>query len=709
MTTDYKSNPLCIWSALASIALSVIGLSQEVVGQEFVLVETVYEYNLSNYLLQATQVNQQEGGGNGGGLVKLRRTETTYAHEVTADPYGVYAAMTSKNMLGQLYSQRTIGPDDPEHPQASMNVELACSRLEWRSTTDPVPDKAYDGCGTEEQEVRRYISYDSRNRPTQIDELGTSGFGLHTFYYYGTSAQPHTNANKARLTGMRRTGYGVGAAGWNDVNSTNPDDTDPQHKETYAYDNRGFLAEHTDVSGVVTRFQYDTLGRLSEVRDGSNALLSEHFYKYYHNDTWNGICDLDCSFNAVATITHTGQQTQRMTEFFDGMGRSIQTEYQKSTGSGDYYLTDYDGLGRPFRSWRPVNTSAVDIYVIPQTYRSRAQSHYSSYEGNSSSNNRPFTETTYENSSLGRPTFVREPGSANEGTTYRYGVEKPDLRASSLGSGSYQRPEGRPVAMVYTETEDADGRKTRTYRDGLGRTRFVKAGVDSADETLTEMIYDAAGRLLETRTPLFFHMRPDATNHGGTTINFWGLTRQYTYNSRGHMIDSYSTDALRTRYVYDRAGRVRYMQDTDEYSGKKVRFFSYDALGRLLSEGIGQPEVIVDGTHTVYDLDPEGTWYDEICTDQNGAPVHFEWCGTNRIRENHWDDPSESTMSSTYPGISHIQQWPIHARSDFQFTNTMGQLAGTAYRSFDAWQSEIYSYDDRGRVTDRWADRKSVV
>lgn len=134
------------------------------------------------------------------------RTATTYAHEQ-------YGGMESQNMLSQAYAQTVY---------AENGDRLACSRVTWKTitvqgTTTYVPNYVHEGCGSEEEATRHFEEYDPLGRPAKIWDNS----GLRTFFYYGTNTNPFaTNASQGqgpRLTGVRRTGFGVHGTGWSDI------------------------------------------------------------------------------------------------------------------------------------------------------------------------------------------------------------------------------------------------------------------------------------------------------------------------------------------------------------------------------------------------------------------------------------------------------------------------------------------------------------
>ena len=672
--------------ALLGLALSTSAASQSPV----VTSTTTYEYEDTALRARAVRLSSTDGA--------YRRTETTFAHEV-------YPAMEERNMLAQVYEQRVRPERSGEVPAPA----LSCERTTWREVdlgeaeTGYVPSYSHVGCGEEESIDLHYAAYDERGRLTNVRNSG----GLSTFLYFGTEAQPFSqNTDHDRLTGVRQTGYGVGGAGWDFIPNGPPSTGDSRHERAYTYDTAGRVRRHVDRSGVVTSYAYDDQGRLTTVLDAAGAALTSHAYRY---SAEAGAYD-PANPNWTEVTVHTGTGLdQRVRKWADGLGRTVLTQTHKS-GVYDWLSgAEYDELGRPGASWNSVVLGSKRRFVSAADYQAATRAYYARHEGNGMEGdaNRPFTETTYERSPLQRPTYVRFPGERDEGVRTRYGVARPDARSALLGGGYYSRPEGPAPQMAYVEIEDADGRRTRVYSDALGHTRFTLSAVGTVDETLTETVYDAAGRPVETRPPLFFQPRDAAHNVEGqvTRVNDEALATMYRHDTRGLLLEQSTPDGGTTRYAYDRAGRLRYQQDADEAASGRVRYFRYDALGRLVTEGIGLPNCTWEQLDPHYEVDDPST----LCPDLVTGAAHFEWSGA--LRANLYDDPADNTMASDPKdlGLARVRGWPWFAPVDFPFARSTGRLAATAYKSNGRWQSEFYAYDERGRLAERWTNTQGLT
>ncbi|MCK4542700.1 MAG: RHS domain-containing protein [Spirochaetales bacterium] len=117
---------------------------------------------------------------------------------------------------------------------------------------------------------------------------------------------------------------------------------------SYVYDDNGNMIEKT-VAGVVTKFFYNTEDRLSEVRDGNDALIASYYYDPFGRRLWKEV---------GGVRTHFHYADEGLIGEYDSTGTEIKT-YGYKPGStwttdplfmkvGDnYYFYHADHLGTP--------------------------------------------------------------------------------------------------------------------------------------------------------------------------------------------------------------------------------------------------------------------------------------------------------------------------------------------------------------------------
>ena len=64
-----------------------------------------------------------------------------------------------------------------------------------------------------------------------------------------------------------------------------------------------------------------------------------------------------------------------------------------------------------------------------------------------------------------------------------------------------------------------------------------------------------------------------------------GYTTKYTYNKRGLLTEKYSVDADTIKYLYDKAGNLRFSKDAKQKTVNKFTYSKYDGLNRITEVG----------------------------------------------------------------------------------------------------------------------------
>ncbi len=190
----------------------------------------------------------------------------------------------------------------------------------------------------------------------------------------------------------------------------------------------------------------------------------------------------------------------------------------------------------------------------------------------------PYSRTVYETSPLSRPIQQGIPGKAfaiGNGNTHivisEYGTNVQGFFAEdSYPSGQY----------LVDKVTDADGTPVYTLRDQLGRTLAQKAGpiaTDSDIYQITRSVYDAAGNVVKVLLPNNFV--PPA----GSQPDAWEIMMEYDF--LGQMTSQTNPDSGTSKYIYDKAGRPRFMVDAEGLASGIILYQKYDVIGRLIEEG----------------------------------------------------------------------------------------------------------------------------
>lgn len=190
----------------------------------------------------------------------------------------------------------------------------------------------------------------------------------------------------------------------------------------------------------------------------------------------------------------------------------------------------------------------------------------------------PFTRVAFEQSPLARPV---EKGVAGLPYAITDSVPPHTVRKVYAGGASSFYPEPvdakPPFNYAIEEQIDQNGNVTFKVSDMLDRVTAAGAviasgGAATYQQTLYE--YDAAGNVVTVVPP----------NANAQTNTQWNTTMQYDFLRR--LVQLKTPDTGTSSYVYDRAGRLRFLQDANGAAAGYYLYKKYDALGRPIEEGM---------------------------------------------------------------------------------------------------------------------------
>lgn len=298
-----------------------------------------------------------------------------------------------------------------------------------------------------------------------------------------------------------------------------------------------------DKNGIKTYFNYDSRGRLIDVKDQYGNCLKKYIYTYSRNIT--GYDTLDASKpNCVQEIIFRSSTDSTVSKkYFDGLGRVIQS--QIVDGANDIIMTQsYDALGRIAKTYKPYSINlGANAHKYDPNFATNADSYYNS-QLDGHTNGYPYSQNVYSNDPLGRVITEGAPGSV-----YRVGAgfEKEfQFTTNTLLDSLIINYQGDPNPIyswylpseVYKQTSiDENGNSVKQYIDPLG---FVDAVQSHAGTTM--FVCNAEGQILEVFDPKHFR-------------SF------YTYGRLSKMDSKYSVDAGNVFYGYDKNGNLRMTLD----------------------------------------------------------------------------------------------------------------------------------------------------
>ncbi|MBL8058399.1 MAG: hypothetical protein JNK29_16965, partial [Anaerolineales bacterium] len=288
------------------------------------------------------------------------------------------------------------------------------------------------------------------------------------------------------------------------------------HQVTAVYDTRlGLPVQVTDPNGAATRFAYDPFGRLTTVaRPGDTLEIPTTRYVYVDGGAPSRIETYQRTASGCAAC-------ERGTlEFYDGLGRTVQTRGAAAGGRQTVVNTTYDALGRAVSTYLPVFEPAGLAFTRPAGWEAR-----------------PHTLAEYD--ALGRSVRVIGADGATALAAYR----------------------GPRTAVV-----DAAGRQRLSEADAFGRTvavfEYQAAGLAAPDFDLpayavTRYTYDPRGALtrmeaLSATTIITYSVLGQKIGLADPDLGVW----TYAYQPSGELVAQTDARGVTTRFTYDALGRL---------------------------------------------------------------------------------------------------------------------------------------------------------
>ncbi|MBN1602930.1 MAG: hypothetical protein JW915_15080 [Chitinispirillaceae bacterium] len=301
------------------------------------------------------------------------------------------------------------------------------------------------------------------------------------------------------------------------------------------------------------------------------------------------------------------------TGYSDGLGRSIQSKLQLSSGRARVVSTFYDDAGRPYLSTKPFidKTENQNTLYTPGDFAEingtlNDSTNYASFI-TSGDNAYAYSETEYHDDPLGRVKRAGSPGEdyhlgsghftaswsfgvTNTGTeTFTVDVSGTDVTVTIV-DGFITVPDPLTVGVLdalynhllvsplndadhfLTVARDPDDKYTMELKDLFGRTVATRAGT-IANPIIAGYSHDILGNLLSETAP------KDVST---TLIS----DSRYEYNTLGQLVRKESPDGAIERMDYDDAGNMiynsTYVMKNGSEAFKEGFVYEYDDLSRLI-------------------------------------------------------------------------------------------------------------------------------
>ena len=391
-------------------------------------------------------------------------------------------------------------------------------------------------------------------------------------------------------------------------------------------------------------------------------------------------CAQSSSTNYIASshmLDATGR-TQTSVQFFDGLGRPVQTATNSLGGSGKtvYLHQSYNSVGEISDTFFPVSSGTSFFPLSGAELQSLSQSQYGDI----------YTYTHKDYDALGRESETFGPGRQWHDNGKKRHVEYGTN--ASLSVKLYTAPSGDKYSLVQTgyynagtlyseKTTDEDGHTVEEFKDKNGDVVLIRR--DGNNDTY--YVYNSSRQLR-------FVLSPDYQNHGYKSKYAY----EYRYDDHGRMVKKILPGCEPIQYWYDIGDRMSFMQDAILREHAEYRFYLYDRYGRQTLQGICGREA--------KDLRRDTLSQSRYSSGISGICSSGYTTGNDAAYQS--SELEQASYYDSYDFLENPEIKKISAAHDFTACNpsfSKGQLTGTLTRTTDGeLLLKVYRYDSLGRL-----------
>jgi RHS repeat-associated protein len=262
-------------------------------------------------------------------------------------------------------------------------------------------------------------------------------------------------------------------------------------------------------------------------------------------------------------------------QYYDGLGRP--TESIAVAAAPDkrdlVEVTRYSGIHNVTQLWLPVPFQTEGQYIDISALNTHAQDYYN--------DNRPYTETLYELSSLERIVEKKRPGESYFfyplSNDYSINTETDSVHIYKVLNNGNLKATGcyyAPSTLYKTTVLDEDGKGIVTYTDKLG----YKIMEEYAGNR-TYYVHDNLDRLRFV-LPHITSARFNCGEYALIDTILQAAAYCYQYDERGNMIYKRLPGCAPQYMVYDQLGQLVLKQDGNQRKNNKWTLCAYDSVGR---------------------------------------------------------------------------------------------------------------------------------
>ncbi|MHA4810404.1 DUF6443 domain-containing protein [Flavitalea flava] len=438
--------------------------------------------------------------------------------------------------------------------------------------------------------------------------------------------------------------------------------------------------------------------------------------------------------NPVTLVTRPVRDVQQTTQYFDGLGRPLQTVTKQASPFLQDVVTAtvYDAYGREQIKYMPfISKSAQggDVTDDGSFKLDPFQQDSVFSKGQYPGETYYYSQTGFEASPLNRPITAYAPGNswvgANRGTGMQYLVNSLSdsvqiwnisLTAGSLPVSAGVYPAGRLFKNV---TADEQSHQVVEYKDKEGHVILKKVQVAASPGTAhvgwlnTYYVYDDLDNLR-------FVLQPRAVELINTTATHWVISQsiadelcfRYEYDYRKRMIIKKVPGAGEVWLIYDQWDRQVLSQDPNLRAQNKWLFTKYDTINRPIvigfyTDATRNTQALMQAYVTTQNMGRAETFSNQVFPMYSLTTTFPAAVSADVMTYTYYDDYSWSRMYGAYGSKdnSYDANFATAQNTSYpypqpltQSVDTRGMVTGVATTSVMGGILTATYYDDRKRV-----------
>ena len=542
----------------------------------------------------------------------------------TTDSYTAYYDGTGTDSPNNLTDNIVLEESNTTYDDAS-NVTFATTKSRWHDATDTGPLNGPSGSQPKSRDSYSAMWQDGVGRGTATADYGTNNNAA------APSRPNSAPASSDTILVSKTVYYPAGEV---------EDQTDPKNEvSTSVYDNLGRITKITQNSTgtekEITQTAYTSSGQVKTLA-ATNATTGDQITTYVYGVTLTN--SEIASNDLLANVEYPGTGTDRTVTYeYNRQGQQLKLTDQ----NGSVHEYEYDALGRQTEDKVSTLGTGVDGFVkrIQQTYDNRLRlENVTSHSATTGGTVRSEVQNAYNDFSQMKTEYQQHGAAVNTGTSPKVQFGYANGSGNTIRRTSVTYPNANVLDFEYGS--GASDELSRVEKLTWDSTDVVKYDYLGANQVVIQ-------KYPEPSTDVEYTL---ATGSGSNP--YAGLDRF------GRVIDlqwkQSSTELVRLKYGYDRAGNREYRRDEVARTNSKKfdELYQYDGLNRLddfdrgeLNSGntalVGSPTLAQGWT-----LDQTGNWSGFNQTVQNALTQTRTHNTVNEITAiaetvgDQWKDPA---------------------------------------------------------------------